>query len=75
MIIIKVNALSKNITLEETWELLSDIQKYNQRVKFIRKVTLYTNAQGKYWEDITTVLWIPMKIKHKITSMKKNQEI
>ena len=75
MITVKVTTFNKNMTLEEAWKMLSDIQKYNQRVKFVRKVTLYTNTKGTYWDDITTILWIPLKIKHKITSMKKNQKI
>ncbi len=71
MTTITVTALSKNITLEKAWEFLTDIEKYPQRVKYLKKVKIYGTGKGSRWDDITTILWIPLKMRHTVTAYEK----
>lgn len=71
---VKVETQTKNLSLEKAWELITDIEKYPQRVRYVKKVKVRGAGVGSQWEDLTTILWIPIKMQHTITSFKKNKE-
>lgn len=71
---VRITACSTKISLENAWNLITDIEKYPQRVKYVKKVKVYGRGVGAFWEDITSILWIPIKIQHTITAYKKNKE-
>lgn len=65
---------SKNISLEKAWDLITDIEKFPQRVKYVKKVKAFGTGVGSEWDDITTILWIPMRMRHTVKSFDKNKE-
>lgn len=65
---------SKNISLEKAWDLITDIEKFPQRVKYVKKVKVFGTGVGSKWDDITTILWIPMRMRHTVKSFDKNKE-
>ncbi len=65
---------SKNISLEKAWDLITDIEKFPQRVKYVKKVRVFGTGVGSEWDDITTILWIPMRMRHTVKSFDKNKE-
>jgi ribosome-associated toxin RatA of RatAB toxin-antitoxin module len=71
---LKVAGRSKNISIEKAWQIVTDIEKYPQRVKYVKKVEIYGIGEGSQWDDITQILWIPIKIRHTVTSAIKNKE-
>lgn len=71
---LKIAARSKNISIEKAWEIVTDIKKYPQKVKYVKKVEVYGVGEGSQWDDITQILWIPIKIRHTVTSVIKNRE-
>lgn len=71
---IKVTAKSNKISLENAWSLITEIEKYPSRVKFVKKVKVYGRGEGSRWDDVTTILWVPLTMHHTVTSYKKNKE-
>ncbi len=71
---VNVVAQTKNLSLDSAWKLITEIEKYPQRVKYVKKVKVYGAGVGSQWEDLTTILWIPLTMRHTITSFKKNEE-
>lgn len=71
---IKITLHSKNTPLEKTWRILTDIEKYPRRVKYVKKTKIYGTGIGSRWDDITTILWIPMRMRHTVKSFDKNKE-
>jgi len=71
---IKITMHSKNISLEKAWDLITDIEKFPQRVKYVKKVKVFGTGVGSEWDDITTILWIPMRMRHTVKSFDKNKE-
>ncbi len=65
---------AKNIPLQRAWDIITDIEKYPQRVKYVKKVKMFGEGVGSEWDDITTILWIPMRMRHKVSSFNKNKE-
>ena len=72
---VEVTMQINRLTLDEIWDILTDIEKYPQRVKYVKKVKIRGELkEGTCWEDTTAILWIPQKMTHTITSFKKNKE-
>jgi hypothetical protein len=74
MLTVTVSARSKDLSLDKAWKLLTDIEKYPQRIKYVKKVVVHDTGVGSQWDDITTILWIPLKMPHTVISSKKNRE-
>jgi len=56
------------IEQEEAWEYFADIQNYPKRVTFLKKIILIDEVgEGGTWFDVTSILWIPAKVKHETT--------
>lgn len=70
----RVTVDAKNIPLEKAWEIITDVEKFPQRVKYVQKVKVFGEGVGSEWDDITTILWVPQKMRHTVTSLKKNSE-
>lgn len=64
----------KNMPLNKAWDMITDIEKYPQRVKYVKKVKVYGAGLGSEWDDVTTILWIPMRMRHTVNSLIKNKE-
>lgn len=69
-----VSGRSTSISLDTAWELITDIKNYPKRIMFVKKVKIYGLGKGSQWDDLTTILWFPLKMRHTITSFKKNAE-
>ncbi|MBU3978980.1 hypothetical protein KJ980_04995 [Patescibacteria group bacterium] len=74
MITIKITGHSNKIDLETAWNKIIDIEKYPQRVKYVKKVKVHNTGLGSKWDDITTILWIPIKMRHTVNYLQKNKE-
>jgi ribosome-associated toxin RatA of RatAB toxin-antitoxin module len=74
MTTIEVTTHTKNIPLEKAWDIITDVEKFPQRVKYVKKVKVLGEGTGSEWYDLTTILWIPMWMRHKVTALKKNNE-
>ncbi len=71
---VSITVRTKKQAIDKVWDLLTDIEKYPKRVKYVKKVTVYGTSEGSVWDDTTTILWVPMKMKHTITTLRKNKE-
>ena len=59
--------------VEEVWKLFCDIQNYTKHIAYVQKVVDAEEfKEGVLWYDITTVLWVPLKVYHRITTIGKN---
>ena len=74
MNIISVRVRTKNKDIDKVWSILTDIKSYPKRVKFVKKVDIYGKSAGSKWDDTTTILWVPMKMKHTVIAFQKNKE-
>jgi ribosome-associated toxin RatA of RatAB toxin-antitoxin module len=66
---------SKTHSHEELWKLAADLEKYPEWVKFCKKVTITEIKEGETFYDVTTLLWIPLKIEHVITKLNPHEDI
>lgn len=65
-----------DLSMEKTWKLLTEVEKYPYYIKFCNKAVLEGPfAEGGYWYDWTSVVYIPLKIRHKIEKVLPRQEI
>lgn len=71
---LKITAVSEDISTEKAWTLLTEIETYPKKIKFIKKVKVYGTGKGSRWDDLTTILWIPLLMHHTVTSFKQNAE-
>lgn len=74
MTTIKITIFYKNTPPKKTWDMITNIEKYPQYVKFVKKVKLYGTGIGSQWDDITTILWLPLKMHHTVNSFLENKE-
>ena len=74
---IKVSIEKKlNLSTEATWSLLTNIEEYPRYVRYVRSVEISGPLkEGKEWFDWTSIVWIPMRVKHKTTKMIKNRKL
>jgi len=74
---IKVSVDQKlNIPLNSLWDLLTNIKIYPKNVKYVKSVKISGPLKvGKEWEDITTILWIPMRVKHVTAEVVRNKKL
>ena len=58
------------------WKLLTDINVYPQYVKYLKKAEIEGPVRiGTEWHDKTTVMWVPMWVKHVIVRLEENKEL
>jgi len=70
-----MQAKSKIHTQKALWQAMADVQKYPNWVKYCKSVSVTEVKEGATFHDVTTLLWIPMKIEHVITKIKPHEEI
>jgi len=69
-------AAELNLPVSAVWELFADIENYPRYVKFMRSVELKGKpGLGTIWYDWTTILFLPMKIRHQVVKFEKEEEI
>lgn len=60
---------------EDIWKLIMDLENFVKSVKFVKKATILKSVkEGMEFYDVTTILWFPIRIKHKILTIKKNEK-
>lgn len=65
-----------NIQADYLWELFTDISNYPKYVKYVKSVEIDGSLTvGKEWYDLTTIMLVPIRIKHKTTEMIKNKNL
>ncbi len=66
-----------NLSKDKLWELFTNISNYPKYIKFVQKTELKGNelVPGAIWYDWTTILFVPMKIKHIVVLVKSQSEI
>lgn len=74
MISIEITGHSDKISLDSAWDQITDIEKYPQRVRYVKKIKIHNTGIGSKWDDITTILWIPLKMRHTVNYLQKNKE-
>jgi len=63
-----------DLPVSRVWQLLTDPDYYPKYVKFVKKV--YGPKEfcvGTEWKDLTTILWVPGKVIHRVTVLDKNK--
>lgn len=60
--------------VDEIWKAVVDIGSYPSHVPFVRWAKPIGPVElGSRWEDITGILWIPMKMHHQILEFEKSK--
>lgn len=60
----------------QVWEMVSDIKNWPDYVEFVKWIKLAGPVhEGTYFDDLTVILWIPVKIRHKIIKIEKEREL
>lgn len=58
------------------WQLVIDVEKLFKLAKFVKKVSIQEPVkEGVQFYDVTGILWIPIPIRHKITTIKKYEKL
>ena len=61
--------------MERIWKSIMELDKLFKLVKFVKKVSIQEPVQeGMIFYDVTGILWIPIPIKHKITTIKEHEK-
>jgi ribosome-associated toxin RatA of RatAB toxin-antitoxin module len=62
------------IPIETLWQLMTDIAVYPSYVTFVQETVVHGPVQvGTRWGDTTTILWIPLRMKHTITRLEGHE--
>ncbi len=62
--------------LERTWKLFTEVENYPDYIKFCnRAIPEGSFEEGNYWYDWTTILYLPLKIRHKIVKISLQKEL
>ncbi len=74
---IKMQARSSTLSQKDVWKIMTTIEDYPQWCKFCKKMLIDdTNLkEGTIFHDITTLLWIPLKIKHIVTKIEPYEKL
>jgi ribosome-associated toxin RatA of RatAB toxin-antitoxin module len=66
-----------SLSIDHLWSLLLEISNYPKYIKFLQKAELVGGRieVGAVWYDWTTILFLPMKIKHTVVSITPKEEI
>jgi ribosome-associated toxin RatA of RatAB toxin-antitoxin module len=61
---------------ETLWQLFSEVENYPKYIKYCQKAWLAGEfREGSVWCDRSTVMFLPLKIVHKIVVLKPQEEI
>lgn len=63
-------------TEKNPWSIIEDVNSYPGLVGFVKKAKLLGSFEkGSSWYDITSILWVPLKIVHRITALEKGKRV
>ena len=72
---ILVKSTSKTLSQKDLWDVVTALEKYPTWCKTCIKMIPTTLEVGAIYHDITTLLWVPLKIKHVVMKMEPHKEI
>jgi len=72
---IAIQAKSKKHSQKALWKRVANLEKYPKQVKYCKAIFITEIKEGAVFHDITTLLWIPLKIKHIILKLDPYKEI
>ncbi len=62
--------------LEKTWYLFTDVKNYPRFLKYCSKAVVEGEfKEGGYWYDWSTVVYLPLKVRHKIIKISSREEL
>lgn len=67
---------SSKLSSQDLWSLITDLDKYPKHVKFVKKIN-YNNplSLGSKFSDLTTIVYIPLKITHTVDVFEKGKKL
>lgn len=73
---IRLEAKSTTLSRKDLWRMVTNIGDYPSWCKFCQRIFDAPTKieEGSAWIDITTLLWIPIKVKHIVTRVKLYEE-
>ncbi len=71
---IVVRSTSKTLTHKDLWNRITTLEEYPDWCKYCIKMMPTKLEVGAIYHDITTLLWIPLKIKHQIIKIEPHKE-
>jgi hypothetical protein len=72
---IKMQARSTTLSQKDLWAIMTKIEDYPKWCKFCKSMVITEFEEGAVFYDVTTLLWIPIKIEHVITKIKPYEEL
>src|SRR5260221_3515462 len=66
---------SKTLTQKDLYNVLYATEDHPKWAKFCKSVTVTEKKVSAIYHDVTTLLWIPLKIKHIFTKIEPYEEI
>lgn len=61
---------------ERLWQMFSDVKNYPKYIKYCHKAGLIGQFQvGSTWYDWSTVVFVPLKVNHRIVKVSPNREL
>ena len=58
------------------WQILTDIASYPQRARYCQRVYNITDIKvGGGFDDVTTILWLPLHMHHQFTRVEVNKAL
>ncbi len=64
------------LSASEVWKRVSDVSNYTDFVEFMKLVSLEGEfREGSHWSDISTVMYFPLKFRHKIAKIEEGKNI
>ncbi len=64
------------LSASEVWKRISDVSNYPDFVAFMKRVSVEGEfREGSHWSDISTVLYFPLKFRHKIAKIEEGKNI
>lgn len=64
------------LSASEVWRRVSDVSNYPDFVAFVKRVSVEGEfREGSHWSDISTVLYFPLKFRHKIAKIEEGKNI
>lgn len=66
---------TEQLSIETIWQRVSEIETYPKRIKYCQRVFDIDIREGGHYTDVTTLLWVPITIRHTIESIKQLTEI
>lgn len=70
-----IHSKSDTLSHKELWKIMTTLEDYPKWCKFCKSIISSEIKEGEIFYDTTTLLWVPLKIKHTITKIKPYEEI